>query len=206
MTKHTQMPALRARLDEAITYGTHGLALRLARQGLAQAKRKGLKGEIEYFQGQIQLLKQNFTSAIEHFDAAIRYNPRDGGSYNDRALCMVELGIIDEAFKYFDKGIEVEPDYATIYHNKGWLLNNIGRHSEAIKFFNKALSLEPKRPVTYDNLADALYNLGDYGGSLAAYRKVIALLKPGSCRAIRRLISEQIKAIEEKMGKGKNAN
>lgn len=185
-------------MDEAITYGTEKEAIRIAKQGLREAKSEGLIGEIEYFKGQIELLNKNFACAIEHFDAAIKYNLHDGASYNDRALCMVELGIIDEAFYYFDKGIEVEPDYATIYHNKGWLLNNIGRHTEAIKYFRKALELEPRRAVTYDNLADALFNISDYKGARQAYKKVLLLLKCGCCRSIRKQIKEKIKSLEEK--------
>lgn len=193
------MNATRARLDEAITYGTQKIALRIAKEGLREAREKGLPAEVEYFNGQLDLLHENYTSAIEHFDAAIKYNPGDGGSYNDRALCMVELGIIDEALRYFDMGIKVEPDYATIYHNKGWLLNNIGRHKEAIACFRKALALEPMRPVTYDNLADALFNLNDYSGAKEAYLKVLKLLKPRSCLDIRRQIKMKLKEIEEKL-------
>ncbi|MBM3246218.1 MAG: tetratricopeptide repeat protein [Candidatus Omnitrophica bacterium] len=201
MSKNSEFSALRFGLDEAITYGTQKEAVKIAREGLKEAKAKGRQGETAYFKGQLELLKGNFATAIEYFDAAIKYNPRDGASYNDRALCMVELGIIDEALCYFDRGIAVEPDYATVYHNKGWLLNNIGRHKEAIEYFKKALSLDAQRPVTYDNLADALMNLGDYSGAKAAYEKVLALLKPGACREIRRQISAQIKAIEAKVNK-----
>lgn len=204
MTRNSQFSQLRAQLDEAITYGTHQEAVKIARAGLKEAEEKTLCGEIEYFKGQIELLKENFSQALAHFDAAIRYNPKDGAAYNDRALCMVELGIIDEAFSYFNKGIAVEPDYATIYHNKGWLLNNIGRHKEAIECFRKALSLQPDRAVTYDNLADALHNLSDYKGALGAYRKVLKLLKPRSCQDIKKEIAKQIKLIEEKIEKGKD--
>jgi len=201
MSKNSKFSELRAKLDEAITYGAHQEAVKLAREGLRQARANGSPGEIEYFKGQIELLNDNFATAIEHFDAAIKYNHEDGAAYNDRALCMVELGVIDEAFYYFDKGIEVEPDYATVYHNKGWLLNNIGRHSEAIECFEKALILEPDRPVTYDNLADALFNLGDYQGALVAYKKVLRLLKPGCCNEIKEKIAAQIKSIEDKIRK-----
>lgn len=195
MSKSGDLSELRAALDEAITYGTKVEAFRLAKKGLKEAQNKALRAEFEYFKGQIELLKENYVTAIEHFDAAIKFNPKDGAAYNDRALCMVELGIIDEAFSYFDRGIEVEPDYATIYHNKGWLLNNTGRHSESIQYFKKALSLEPCRAVTYDNLADALFNLSEYQGALNAYRKVLELLKPGCCRGIRKKIKEKIKSL-----------
>lgn len=200
MGRNGQFASLRAKLDAAITYAGRRGALKLARQGLKEARRRDLAGEAEYFKGQIELLRDNFVSAIEHFDCAIKYNPLDGAAYNDRALCMVELGIIDPAFAYFDAGIKAEPDYATIYHNKGWLLNNLGRHTEAIKCFKQALSLEPDRAVTYDNLADALFNLGDYAGARQAYQKVLALLKPRACRTIRAEIAKRIREIEKKMG------
>ncbi|MCX7927665.1 MAG: tetratricopeptide repeat protein [Candidatus Omnitrophica bacterium] len=199
MSKQTIFARQRHQLDQAITYGTKKQALGLARKFLALAKKRNIVSEIEYFKGQIDLLKNRFVSAIEHFDLALKLNPKDGASYNDRALCMVELGIIDEALEYFDKGIAAEPDYATIYHNKGWLLNNIGRYTEAIKCFNKALELEPDRAVTYDNLADALANLGEIEAAIRAYRKVLELLKPNQCRIIRSKIKERIKELQEKI-------
>jgi tetratricopeptide (TPR) repeat protein len=198
MGKNSYLPESRIKLDEAITYGSRAKALKLAKKFLLEAKDKDLTGEIEYFRGQVELIKEDFAMAIECFDRAIKLNPLDGAAYNDRALCMVELGIIDEAFLYFDRGIKVEPDYATIYHNKGWLLNNLGQHTEAIKYFKIALSLEPGRAVTYDNLADALYNLGDYKGARDAYRKVLKLLKPGCCVSIRKEIEKKIRSLEKR--------
>lgn len=199
MSNKGELTGLRQKLDEAITYGSYREAVKLAKRALRQAKERGLPGEIEYFNGQIEILKENFATAIEHFDRAIKYNSKDGAAYNDQALCMVEMGIIDEAFYYFDKGIEVEPDYANIYHNKGWLLNNIGRHTEAIECFKQVLRLEPDRAVTYDNLADALFNLADYKGALQAYKKVLALLGKGRCREIIKQVVKRIKLIEGKL-------
>lgn len=169
---------LRLDLDTAITYGDIERAKRLAQDGLAIAYREKNLGEIEYFKGQMEILNEDYKGAMGHFDKAIIYNPKDGASYNDRALCMVELGQMGDAIKYFDKGIEVEPDFATIHHNKGWLLNNLGRHKEAIDCFKKALELDPDRAVTYENLADAYFNLGDTKIALEYYHKALDLLKP----------------------------
>jgi tetratricopeptide (TPR) repeat protein len=199
MSKHAVLPELRKELDDAITYGTQKASLTIARRGLRLARAAAASGEIEYFKAQLQIIRKNFAAAIGHCDRAIGFNPHDGAAYNDRALCMIELGIIDEAIPYFDRGIAVEPDYATIYHNKGWLLNNIGRHTEAIRCFRKALALEPDRAVTYDNLADAQQSLGDNSGALASYRKVLALLKPGQCRSIRKQIQTCIEGLERGM-------
>jgi tetratricopeptide (TPR) repeat protein len=192
---------LRKELDDAITYGCFESAEELAQEGLRQAAEKGYLGEAEYFKGQLEILNGNYCGAIEHFDLAIEYNPYDGAAFNDRALCMVELGIIEEAFYYFDKGIEVEPDYATIHHNKGWLLNKIGRHSEAIECFRRALELEPDRAVTYENLANALANLGDYQKALACYKKAIDLLKPEYSDIKEQIIAE-MRLLEAEMNRG----
>ncbi|MFH1577842.1 MAG: tetratricopeptide repeat protein [Candidatus Omnitrophota bacterium] len=191
---------LRKSLDEAITYGCFESAGKLAREGLKKSRKHGLLGEAEYFRGQIEILNQNYDLAIMHFDRAIKYNPHDGAAFNDRALCMVELGAIDAALPFFDKGIKAEPDYATVYHNKGWLLNKIGRHKEAIECFNKALGLEPGRAVTYENLADALEGLCDYQGALAAYQKAIGLLKP-DYSDIKEQIITRIKLLKDKISR-----
>lgn len=185
-------------MDDAITYGCFESAEKLCQEGLRQSEERGCLAEAEYFKGQLEILNGNYYEAIEHFDLAIKHNPGDGAAFNDRALCMVELGIIDEAFYYFDRGIEAEPDYATIYHNKGWLLNKVGRHSEAIECFRKALELEPDRAVTYENLANALVNLGDYQEALACFQKAIDLLKPEYSDIKEQIIAE-MKSVEEKI-------
>jgi len=197
-----RLEELRVELDEAITYGRFRVARSLVRRGLSGARDQELLGELEYFKGQENILDEDYVGALKHFDKAIEYNPKDGASFNDRALCMMELGMIDDAFSYFNKGIKVEPDYATIYHNKGWLLNKIGRHAEAIDYFNKALELEPGRAVTYENLGDALANLGDYKDSIKAYSQAIKALKPRYSNIKRQLIS-QVKKIERKIKAGK---
>lgn len=199
MKKHCELLELRLKLDDAITYGTKKDAFSLAKKGLEESRLNDFKGEIEYFKGQLDILKKNFVSAIEHFDSAIKINPFDGAAFNDKALCMAELGFIDEAISNFDKGIEAEPGYATIYHNKGWLLNNIGLHTEAIKYLTKALELEPGRAVTYDSLADAYFNLGQIKKAVGAYRSVISFLKPGCCLGLKKEIAKKIAQLEAKI-------
>lgn len=187
---------LRLRLDEAITYADFKLARKLAKEGLRVAHNKELLGEIMYFRAQMEIIAENYEAAMKYLDLAIKYNPMDGAAYNDRALCMVELGKFKEAFNYFDKGIEVEPDYATVYHNKGWLLNKVGLHEEAIQFFEKALKLEPNRAVTYENMANAFVCLGRVEEALKAYKKALILVK-SSYHEIKRQIETQIKKLEK---------
>lgn len=186
---------LRRVLDKAITYGDEGLAKKLVARGLKTAQDKGMPGEIMYFKAQREIIEENWRDAMVYLDLAIKENPKDGAAYNDRALCMTELGILAGVFSYLDKGIEAEPDYATIYHNKGWLLNQLGRPSEALPLFKKALELEPERPVTFENMGHALANLGQKEQAVKCYK--IALGQLGRrYNNIKRQIRARIKDIE----------
>ncbi len=170
---------LRRQLDDAITYADFSAAILLAQDGLQAAEHQENLGEMMYFKAQREIIAENYHNALKFLDSAIKFNPFDGAAFNDRALCMIELGITDaQALANFDRGIEVEPDYATIYHNKGWYLNKLGRHKEAIEYFEKTLGLEPARAVTYENLADAYLHLGSTNKAVEAFQKALKYLKP----------------------------
>ena len=185
---------LRIELDRAITFGRIGQAFKIARAGLELAKEKDLPGEIEYFRAQFFILEEDFLAAITHLNKAVELNPHDGAAFNDKALCLTELGKFDEALSNFDQGILAEPDYATVYHNKGWLLNKLGRFREAIECFNKTLELEPERPVTYENLGDVYLNLGLKNNARQAYQNALKCL-PDDCEAIKEQLEKLIKEV-----------
>ena len=185
---------LRIDLDRAITFGRHEVALKIAQQGLDLAQEKNLSGEVEYFRAQFFILEEDFPAAMIHLDEAIKFNSHDGAAFNDKALCLTELGSLDEALKNFDQGILAEPDYATIYHNKGWLLNKLGRYHEAIRCFEKTLALEPKRAVTYENLGDSYSNLGDKDKARQAYQSALEYL-PDDCEEIKGQLEKLIKEV-----------
>jgi tetratricopeptide (TPR) repeat protein len=177
--KTIDFPKLRRKLDDAITYADFDSARQLAQEGLSSAQSQELLGEIMYFRAQREIINENYEEAINCLNLAIKYNPSDGAAYNDRALCIIELGGNQgQALADFDKGIEVEPDYASVYHNKGWYLNKLGSHQEAIPYFERTLELEPGRAVTYENLADAYLNLGATQEAIKAFRKAYQYLKP----------------------------
>jgi Flp pilus assembly protein TadD len=185
---------LRIELDRAITFGRDVEALAIAQNGLAAAKAKNLPAEAEYFRAQFFILDEDFLAAITHLNKAVELNPHDGAAFNDKALCLAELGKLDEALSNFDQGILAEPDYATIYHNKGWLLNKLGRFHEAIECFNKALELEPERPVTYENLGDVYLNLGLKNNARQAYQNALKCL-PDDCETIKEQLEKLIREV-----------
>ncbi len=189
---------IRKLLDEALTYERYDEGMDLARRGLKLARTKEILCEIEYFRGEIALIEERPKEAIGHFDRAIGFNPRDSESYNDKALCLAELGLDEEAIKWFDRGIEIDPRYATLYHNKGWILNKVGRHEEAIRCFREALELDPESVVTNASLADSLAKLGDYEASSNFYRRALELLGARD-REIERGLRRRLNSVKKKI-------
>ena len=191
---HPDFTQLRRLIDNAITFNDLEQAKKVASEGLSMAQEMEVLGEQMFFRAQFEIIDDNFEDAIKYLDKAIEYNPYDGAAFNDRALCMIELGTIDGVVKYFDKGIEVEPDYETIYHNKGWFLNKLGHHQEALVLLNKALELDPDRAVTYENIGNVYENLGRINDAILAYEKALSLIDP-SCEDIKNQIYLQIKRL-----------
>lgn len=175
---HPDFTELRRLIDNAITFNDPEEAEKLALQGLDKATKMNILSEQMFFLAQLEIIDSNFEIAIEYLDEAIKHNPSDGAAYNDRALSMIELGVIDGVIEYFDKGIEVEPDYETIYHNKGWFLNNLGYYTEALELLNKAVELKPNRAVTYENIGSVYENLGRINEAVVAYKKALSLVNP----------------------------
>ncbi|MCD4779081.1 MAG: tetratricopeptide repeat protein [Candidatus Omnitrophica bacterium] len=193
---HSKFTELRKSIDEAITFNNLAAAQQLAEQGLQLAQYMEVLGEIMFFKAQFEIINENYDTAISYLDKAIKYNPSDGAAYNDRALCMVDLGMIDGVLEYFDKGIDAEPDFATIYHNKGWFLNKLGQHHKALDCLKKTLALESNRPVTYENIADVYSNLGKKKKAIQAYEKALDCLH-SSYENIIKQIHDEIQRLKE---------
>jgi tetratricopeptide (TPR) repeat protein len=197
---HPDFTQFRRRIDEAITFNDLVAAKKLIRQGFALAEQKECLGEMMYFRAQDLIVDENFAEAIVYLDKAIAYNREDGAAYNDKALCLSELGRIEGVRELFDKGIEVEPDYATIHHNKGWFLNKLGQHEQALVCFRKALEIEPGRAVTYENMANAHENMGHRGHALQCYKEALRSTRC-SFGAIKDQIKAQIKRLEKEIAR-----
>jgi tetratricopeptide (TPR) repeat protein len=198
---HPAFTKFRRLIDAAITFDDLVAAKKFIRQGLRLAEQKECLGEIMYFKAQHAIVDEDFAGAIIYLDKAIAYNPEDGAAYNDKALCLSELGRIEGVRELFDKGIAVEPDYATIHHNKGWFLNKMGQHGEALACFQRALEIEPGRAVTYENMANTYENMGLKDEALRSYKEALRSTKY-SFAAIKDQIKSQIKRLEHEIANG----
>ena len=147
-------------VDREITFFYFSRAARRIAKCIKWAKKNEDTFFLYYFLSQRLILKENFLPAINYLNKAIKLKGSDGCAYNDKALCLADLGRHKEALECFNEGIRKDTSRPSLYHNKGWLLNLLGKHRQAIVCFNKALELENLRP-------EALYSLAGIGDNLS---------------------------------------
>jgi len=83
----------------------------------------------------------------EAFEKAAELGAEDADTYNELAICLMELGEFTECRKCLQKALRLEPDNVKIVSNLGALSLRQGRRDEAEAFFRTALELDPQDPL-----------------------------------------------------------
>jgi tetratricopeptide (TPR) repeat protein len=84
-----------------------------------------------------------FDLAVRDYTEAIKLNPKNAESYNNRANAYSLLGKYDDAIKDYDEALKLEPKNARIYANRGAVKLRLGKSDEATKDLHRAVELEP---------------------------------------------------------------
>jgi tetratricopeptide (TPR) repeat protein len=61
---------------------------------------------------------KEFTVALDHFSNALKADPKNARSYNGAALCLLELGRIEEALAILNNVLALDPTLACVHNNK----------------------------------------------------------------------------------------
>ena len=97
----------------------------------------------------------------EAFERAIELGAQDADTYNELAICLMELGEYAECRKRLEKALRLEPDNVKIVSNLGTLSLKQGRRDEAESFFRTALEIDPKDPLAKSLLESLKASDGD---------------------------------------------
>lgn len=91
-------------------------------------------------------------SALSYFDKAIALQPAESLAYENKAVALAKLKLLDKAILLNQKALELNPDSANIYFNLGLDYKNLGDEMAAIKAFLKTIEIEPKHDKAIANL------------------------------------------------------
>jgi len=114
---------------------------------------------------------EHLTSAIEHFNKAIMYDPKYSPSFNGRGLVWDRLFNFEEAIKDFSQAIYLDPNHAVYWHNRGCWYRNMGSLEESLKDFDKSIEIEPSNPIIYSNRGLVLRKLEKHSEAIDDYTK-----------------------------------
>ncbi len=78
---------------------------------------------------------------------ALELGGAETDTYNELAICLMELGELSESRKWLETALRAEPENVKIISNLGVLARRMGKPDEAAGFFRAALEIEPDDPV-----------------------------------------------------------
>jgi protein O-mannosyl-transferase len=124
--------------------------------------------------------------AIQHFETALRIEPRYDVAHSHLGRALAEQRRYDEAVAHFETALSLRPDDAKTHHNFGSVLMLQGRHAEAVRQFEEVLRLQPDHVGAHNNLAIGYRKLGRIGDAISQYRAALRL-PPDSLEALNNL-------------------
>ena len=119
--------------------------------------------------------KNDFKTAIEFYDAAIRLKPEFPEAEFQRALALLFTNRKDEALTGFNRAVDLRPDWAFAHARFGSLLSsyyNDDRNGEPI--LRRAVELEGQNVEALVALADLRARAGDLNEALALIKRATA--------------------------------
>ena len=141
-----------------------------------------LRAELAFQQGNVLMMIGQVDMAIEHYSHAIKLNPNNATSYNNRGVAYSDKNEIDRAIDDYTQAIQLDTDCAMAYYNRGNAYRNKDDFSCAIEDFTKAIELNPDYTEAYNNRGLAHSKTGNLNRAIADFTKAIEL-RPNDAEA-----------------------
>jgi hypothetical protein len=121
----------------------------------------------------LRLLEQ-WSEAIEAYEAAIDARPGYPEAWNHRGLALHELGEADDALASFDEAIRLRPNFADAHNNRSISLRWLNRAEEAIAAADMARACDPHDTRAFTARGHALRSVGRFAEALENYDQAVA--------------------------------
>jgi tetratricopeptide (TPR) repeat protein len=143
--------------------------------------------------GQIEFDKKDYSSADQHFVAALRANPDDTQAQINLARVSETQGQFADAVARYLEVLHRHPDNVDAHFGYGEVLGDQGNTQGALQEYATVQQLDPRNALVFNNIGLLHAQMGDPEEAMRQYKKSIAL-DPRSLPAYLNLANTQFQA------------
>jgi hypothetical protein len=93
--------------------------------------------------------KGQFARAFEHYDEAIRLNPKNPEAFYNRGVAFGQTAQYDRALADLNEAIRLKPNDPDYFTNRGSAHYRTGERDKAIADYDEAIRLNPKHAIAF---------------------------------------------------------
>ena len=116
-----------------------------------------------------QVREQN----IRDHSRALKLNPNDAMTYNNRGAEYAALGKNRAALRDYNRAIRLAPNKSMLHKNRALTYKRLKQYDEAIQDLSKALALNPNDAFAYNERGSIYFELEKYEQAIQDFDKVI---------------------------------
>jgi len=131
--------------------------------------------EIYITKGDCEYALKNIDKALENYDNAIKFNPKNYEALNSKAVVYRKQMILDKAFECCTKSLDLNPLNHRALMNLGLVLKTFRRHEDAINIFDEILKINPKDTDSLFNKASCLESMDKSQEALDIFEKLFRI-------------------------------
>ena len=109
--------------------------------------------------------------AMDLYDKALRLNPENQYSLNDKGYTLNLMNRFEEAIPFFDKTIELDKNAAYAYNNRGLAKLKLGKTEEGLQDINRSFELDINNSYAYKNLGIYYFDKAEFDEALRLFEK-----------------------------------
>jgi tetratricopeptide (TPR) repeat protein len=134
----------------------------------------------------IHFLKQDYESAVQHFERVTRLDPRRGAAWVNLGAVYNRMANYQKAAEVLRRAVQIERRSSEGYYNLGIAYKHLKQWALAVPAYREAIRLDPKMAEAYLNLGNVYVAMKNFAQAASHYRRALDL-KPGLERAVRGL-------------------
>jgi len=118
---------------------------------------------------------QNTQKALDDFDQAIKFNPKDPRPFFNRGILFFNNQTINKAIEDFTKVINLAPKDSLAYVYRGLGYGTLQNHKKAFENFSNAIDLNPKCAEAYNHRGTSYTQQGEFTKAIPDFSRAILL-------------------------------